>query len=132
MGNDYTNPNDESNEGLDIEPSLDNERKKPAPIDDATAKELSDHHKALMAEFELVNEKLSASSEHTDIKNYWKGKQADACAQIAWLAMHANSEGVRLNANKYILAEAYAETQSTELEEILKSLVNKERATSKS
>lgn len=124
----------DSHDNLHIEPqepqdsgTSDTPSKKPATIDDKLAAELSEHHKALMSEFQLVNEKITANSEQADIKNYWKDKQADACAQIAWLAMHAHSEGVRLNANKYILAEAYAETQSTELEDILKALVDKEK-----
>lgn len=103
-------------------PGNSNENKKPAPISDELAEALSEHHKALASEFEIANKELTAHSEASDLKAYWRNKVPDACAQIAWLAMHAYSEGVRLNANKFIIAEAYAQTQDSELEEILKQL----------
>lgn len=104
------------------EPQESNEPRKGAPIDDKLAKELNEHHRALMEEFELVNKELSPDSQIADIREYWRNKVPNACAQIAWLAMNAHSEGIKLSANKYIIQEAYAETGDKNLEDILKSL----------
>lgn len=117
--------------GTDSTPSLppnDSSKQAKQPSnqpDEKLSGELSDYHKALAEEFELANKELSPNTDSIDLKEYWKRKVPDAAAQIAWLAMNAHSEGVRLNANKYIVSEAYAETGNSELETILRELTGK-------
>lgn len=99
-----------------------NNKKPLVEITPELAAELSEHHKALAQEFELANKELTANTDSIDLKEYWKRKVPDAAGMIAWLSLNAHSEGVKLNASKYVIEQAYSDTGNSELETILREL----------
>lgn len=119
---DGANESNELNESNGANESNGGNAKKPTDISPELQAKLNEYSQALASEFSIANKELSNTSEITDLKDFWRSKVPSAAAQIAWLAGNAHSEGVRLNANKYILSEAFSETGSDELADILKSL----------
>lgn len=72
---------------------------------------LKNYALALQQEYEdKVEETPDNVQEHT--QNFFRSKVHTAAAQIAWLADHAESETVKLNANKFILTQAFADEES--------------------
>lgn len=83
---------------------------------------LANYALALRQEYEIsVAEEPDNVQEHT--KDFFQKRAHYAAAQIDWLANHAESETVKLNANKYILTMAFAdeEDEKNPLAELLKS-----------
>lgn len=71
---------------------------------------LKNYALALQQEYEnKVEETPDNVQEHT--KDFFRAKVHTAAAQIVFLADHAESETVKLNANKFILTQAFAEEE---------------------
>lgn len=84
---------------------------------------LANYALALQQEYETKVEAAPDNvQEHT--KEFFQKKAHTAAAQIAYLADHAESETVKLNANKFILIQAFADEESEKnpLAELLKGL----------
>lgn len=84
---------------------------------------LANYALALQQEYETkVEETPDNVQEHT--KDFFKAKVHTAAAQIVFLADHAESETVKLNANKFILTQAFADEDKEQnpLAELLKGL----------
>jgi hypothetical protein len=87
----------------------------PLPEDnpDSLQSQLARYRAAIEQEYALAEKAASAAStENLQVatRDFFKDNSAHAAAQIAWLAMNAESESVRLRASQYIIERGLADS----------------------
>lgn len=91
--------------------------------------ELTNYMTALRQEFEdKTAEAPENVQEHTS--EFFKANVPNAAAQIAWLSINADSESVRLNASKMVIALALKDEQDKQdpLKDLLKGLTANDKS----
>src|SRR5215831_1617231 len=82
--------------------------------DESLQKHLNEYRQAIESEYKLRTEAAARADDSESVQelthNFFKDNSAHAAAQVAWLAMNAESETVRLNASKYILDRGLADS----------------------
>jgi hypothetical protein len=87
---------------------------------DSLQKQLNDYRTALEQEYAMAEKAAqaaqatkAASTENLQVatRDFFKDNSAHAAAQIAWLAMNAESESVRLRASQYIIERGLADSK---------------------
>lgn len=96
------------------------------PLTEASLQQhLNKYRQALESEYVVEVEKTPENVAELTTA-FFKNNAAHAAAQIAWLAMNADSESVKLNAAKFIIqsANADAEADGDPIKDLLKQLTN--------
>jgi hypothetical protein len=99
--------------------------------DEKLQKHLNEYRAAIEEEFELKTKAAIQANDSDSVQeltqNFFKDNTAHAAAQIAWLAMNAESETVRLNASKFIIDKGLADSEKDgdPIKKLLSELTNK-------
>lgn len=126
MDNEASNDQTDPRNIEDLTPEQIDKAVKDGDLDPAA--ELAKYAEALRQEYEIkIAETPDNVQEHT--KDFFQKVAHTAAAQIVFLADHAESETVRLNANKFILTQAFAdeETEKDPLKALLAGLTKNDK-----
>lgn len=103
----------------------DNEPNQPELTPELQAK-LNNYQRAIEEEFAQAEAKATKTGEdfETLIRETFKDHTPEACAQVVWLASNADSEGIRLQASKLIISEAFkiAEKEADPITKLIRDL----------
>lgn len=103
----------------------------PSNLDEETLelyeKQMAEYRKSIEQEYALAEEKAQNVDE--SVKNaveYFRKNTQAACAQVVFLMEHSSSDGVRLNASKYVIDRSFrgnSDSPGDPIADILKDLV---------
>lgn len=97
-------------------------------LDEATLMhELQKYQQAIKEEFEMSLKNAPVEDTEEYVRDFFRKNIASAAAQVAWLAIHSDSDSVKLNASKYMLAMAIDEAngEGDPIKNLLKDLQTK-------
>lgn len=123
-------PQDEAEQGLN---NTDDTYKgaPPSNLDEETLemyeKQMAEYRKSIEEEYERAEAKARSVDESVNnaVEYFRKNTQA-ACAQVVFLMEHSSSDGVRLNASKYVIDRSFrgnTDAPGDPIANILKDLV---------